>query len=124
MKYSLPLSPAVPRKPLYWENILALAVTHFLGIAAVFYCTLVAFSWWTAGLGLLWLLLCMVSTTGGYHRLFAHRTYRGAAPLRLFYLFFGSASGQAPVVNWASDHRHHHAETDTKEDPYNIEKGF
>jgi stearoyl-CoA desaturase (delta-9 desaturase) len=124
MKVPLPPSPAIPRKTLYWENILALAVTHVLGISAILYCSLVAFSWWTVGLGVAWLLLCMLSTTGGYHRLFAHRTYRGAGPLRLFYLLFGAASGQAPVVNWASDHRLHHAQTDTNEDPYNIRKGF
>ena len=124
MKVVLPRSPEGPRRALYWENILALVFTHLLGIAAILYSLLVAFSGWTAGLGLLWFLLCMLSTTGGYHRLFAHRTYQGAAPLRLFYLLFGAASGQAPVVNWASDHRLHHARTDTEDDPYNIGKGF
>ncbi len=121
-----PLLPPlkIPRKVLYWENILALAITHALGISAILYCSLVSFSWWTVGLAAVWLLLCMVSTTGGYHRLFAHRTYRGAGPLRLFYLLFGAASGQASVINWASDHRLHHARTDTPEDPYNIRKGF
>lgn len=114
---------AAPRA-VYWENILALAVTHLLGIAAVLYCALVAFSWWTVGLGALWFLLCMLSTTGGYHRLFAHRTYRASAPLRLFYLLFGAASGQASAATWASDHRTHHAATDGEDDPYNIRKGF
>ena len=33
-----------------------------------------------------------LSITGGYHRLFAHRTYGCAWPLRLFYLLFGAAS--------------------------------
>lgn len=115
---------AAPQKAFYWENILALVGTHLLGLAAVAYCIVVQFSWLTAGLGLLWLTLCMLSTTGGYHRLFAHRTYRGAAPLRLFYLLFGAAGGQASVLNWASDHRTHHARTDTDEDPYNIGRGF
>jgi stearoyl-CoA desaturase (delta-9 desaturase) len=116
--------PAALKSAFYWENILALVVTHLAGLAAIAYLSFVACSGWTLGLGLLWLSLCMLSTTGGYHRLFAHRTYRGAAPVRLFYLLFGAAGGQASVVNWASDHRSHHARTDTEEDPYNIRRGF
>ena len=115
---------ATSKKAFYWENVLALAATHFLGLGAIAYCAFVAFSWWTVGLALLWFVLCMLSTTGGYHRLFAHRTYRGAASLRLFYLLFGAASGQASVLKWASDHRTHHARTDGEEDPYNIRRGF
>jgi stearoyl-CoA desaturase (delta-9 desaturase) len=76
------------------------------------------------GLAAIWFLLCMFSTTGGYHRLFAHRTYHGSAPLRLFYLLFGAASGQASAATWSADHRTHHANTDEDLDPYNIKKGF
>lgn len=108
----------------YWENILFLAGTHLAGLAGLAYLIFVAFSWTTVGLAALWFVLCMLSTTGGYHRLFAHRTYRGAASLRLFYLLFGAASGQASALNWASDHRAHHARTDTEDDPYNIRRGF
>lgn len=66
----------------------------------------------------------MLATTGGYHRLFAHRAYRASWPVRLFYLLFGAASGQASVLRWASDHRLHHARVDTDRDPYSIRKGF
>lgn len=113
-----------PKPSFYWENILALVVTHVLGLAAIAYLAVVACSPWTLALGTLWFLLCMLSTTGGYHRLFAHRTYRGAASLRLFYLLFGAASGQASAVTWASDHRTHHARTDSDDDPYSIQRGF
>ncbi|MGY8729145.1 MAG: acyl-CoA desaturase, partial [Candidatus Poseidoniales archaeon] len=30
-----------------------------------------------------------LSITAGYHRLFSHRTHKGAWPLRLFYALFG-----------------------------------
>jgi stearoyl-CoA desaturase (delta-9 desaturase) len=108
----------------YWENILFLAVTHLAGIAGIVYATAVHPSVWTLGLAALWMALCMLSTTGGYHRLFAHRAYRAASPLRLFYLLFGAASFQGPALRWASDHRVHHALTDEEEDPHNIRKGF
>lgn len=111
------------RPALYWENILFLAVTHAAGAAGVVYAAVV-FSWCTLGLAAFWLSLCMVSTTGGYHRLFAHRTYRAAPAIRLFYLLFGAASFQGPALRWAADHRLHHARADMEEDPHNIRKGF
>ena len=116
--------PAVERPPLYWENILFLALTHVAGAAGLAYAVGVHFSGWTTGLAVLWLALCMVSTTGGYHRLFAHRTYRACSAIRLLYLLFGAASFQGPALRWASDHRLHHARTDLDEDPHNIRKGF
>ncbi len=115
---------ALPRRALYWENIIALGMTHLFGLAGVGYLIFVRCSLWTIGLAAAWLFLCMLATTGGYHRLFAHKTYRGSWPLRCFYLLFGAASGQASVLNWASDHRVHHARTDTPDDPYDINGGF
>ncbi len=99
-------------------------MTHLFGLAGIAYLIFVRFSWWTLGLAVVWFFLCMLATTAGYHRLFAHKTYKGTAPLRLFYLLFGAASGQASILNWASDHRAHHARTDTAEDPYDISRGF
>ncbi len=112
------------RRPLYWENIIALVMTHLFGLVGIAYLIFVRFSWLTIGLGTLWFFLCMLSTTAGYHRLFAHKAYKGTPPLRAFYLLFGAASGQASILNWASDHRAHHAWVDTDEDPYDITKGF
>jgi len=109
---------------IYWENILVLVLTHLLGLAGVAYAAFVHFSWWTVGLAFLWLILCGLSTTGGYHRLFAHRTYHAARSVRLFYLLFGAASGQGSALRWSADHRVHHAHTDEDQDPHNIRKGF
>jgi len=115
---------ASARHPLYWENIGFLVLTHLAGVFGVLYLGLIHFSAWSLGLGLLWLGLCMLSTTGGYHRLFSHRSYQGAWPLRVFYLLFGAASFQSSALRWASDHRAHHAHTDEADDPYNITRGF
>jgi len=115
----------VPSRPgLYWENILVLLVVHGAAAGALLYSIQGRAAGPTYGLALLWLVLCVLSTTGGYHRLFTHRAYRAAKGVRLFYLLFGSASGQGPVLKWASDHRAHHAHTDEDQDPYNIKKGF
>jgi stearoyl-CoA desaturase (delta-9 desaturase) len=71
----------------------------------------------------LWLAVG-ISVTGGYHRLFAHRTYRAAWPVRLMYLVFGAGAIENSALNWAADHRVHHCEVDQERDPYNISKGF
>lgn len=107
-----------------WVNVSFLAVAHLLALAAIFYVTIVYCSWWTIGFGALWGIFCGLSITGGYHRLFAHGAYRAALPLRVFYLLFGAASVQNSALKWASDHRAHHAHTDSDRDPYDIRRGF
>lgn len=106
-----------------WVNLTVIAFVHVMaGFGAVYLAT--HFSWPTFALGLAWYLACGLSISGGYHRLFAHPTYRAAWPLRLFYLLFGAASVQNSAMKWSSDHRRHHAHTDDESDPYNIRKGF
>ncbi len=85
----------------------------------------------THGLGLpetltfvtIWLAVGL-SITGGYHRLFSHKTYQAAWPVRLFYLIFGAGALENSVLAWCADHRIHHAHVDEERDPYNITKGF
>jgi stearoyl-CoA desaturase (delta-9 desaturase) len=112
-----------PGPRLSWRNILVIAAVHACGAAAVVH-AVGNFSWWTVGLALLWLLLCSLSISGGYHRLFSHPTYRAAWPVRLFYVLFGAASVQNAALKWAADHRIHHAKTDHDGDPYNARRGF
>ena len=112
------------RTRLNWTNFLFLTAAHLLAVVAIVYMAFVHFSWWTVGLGLTWGLLCTLSISGGYHRLFAHVAYKAAWPLRAFYLAFGAASVQNSALSWAADHRVHHSHTDSDQDPYNIRRGF
>src|SRR5262245_50270448 len=107
-----------------WTNIVFLVVGHLLAIAAVLWLALEKISPWTIGLGFLWFALCGVAITGGYHRLFAHPTYKAHPALRFFYLVFGAAAVQNSALKWSADHRIHHGKTDRDEDPYNISRGF
>jgi len=116
--------PAQERLAPCWKAILVLGFGHLVAAFAVVYLVRIRFSWWTVGLGGLWLLLCGLAITGGYHRLFAHPTYRASWPVRLFHLCFGAAGVQNTALKWAADHREHHAETDGDEDPYNARRGF
>lgn len=65
-----------------------------------------------------------LSITAGYHRFYAHRTYRTNSFVEGVLLFFGSLAIQGSALRWSFDHRLHHAHVDTDEDPYSINKGF
>ena len=65
-----------------------------------------------------------MSITGGYHRLFSHRSYQANPLVKLFYLIFGAAAGENSVLEWAADHRIHHQNVDSDNDPYDISQGF
>jgi stearoyl-CoA desaturase (Delta-9 desaturase) len=66
-----------------------------------------------------------ISITGGYHRLWAHRTYEAHPLLRIFFLIFGTMALQNSVFVWCSGHRRHHLYVDDNDrDPYSIRLGF
>ena len=121
MKSAAANSPAEPR--LDWANLLFLTVAHGAAGAGIWW-AVSHFNPWTMGLAFVWLVLCSLSITAGYHRLFAHRTYEAAVWLRLLALLFGAASVQNSALRWVHEHRMHHAQVDRDEDPYNIRRGF
>ncbi len=114
------------RTPRSWLNTLFLLGT--LGMA------LILVPWKLATQGLRWsevaVFLFLYIATGlaitvGYHRLFSHRAYHAAWPMRLALLLFGAAAFQNSAIAWCSDHRHHHRFVDdTEKDPYPVKRGF
>jgi stearoyl-CoA desaturase (delta-9 desaturase) len=62
--------------------------------------------------------------TGGYHRLFAHRSFAAPWPVRLVFLLAGGAGIEESAWSWCRDHRRHHRYVDREGDPYNISRGF
>lgn len=65
-----------------------------------------------------------MSITVGYHRLFAHSTFKANPVIEFILLFFGAAAFEQTALRWASQHRDHHRYVDTDQDPYSIKKGF
>lgn len=66
-----------------------------------------------------------MSIAVGYHRLFSHRAFQAAWPVRLALLLLGAAAFQNSALAWSSDHRHHHRFVDDPaRDPYPVKKGF
>jgi len=83
------------------------------------------------GVSLSEILLCLffvvatgLSITVGYHRLYAHSSFRANRFVRFLVLFFGAAAFEQSTLTWSSGHRDHHRYVDTELDPYSIKKGF
>lgn len=114
-----------PRFQYLWVGITFFIVIHLIGlIGTPLYIWLhgVSRPEWT--LFFAYLLPTSVAITVGYHRLFAHITYKTNALIRFFLLYFGASTFEESALKWASQHRQHHQFTDTDRDPYNIKKGF
>jgi stearoyl-CoA desaturase (delta-9 desaturase) len=81
-----------------------------------------AFQWLWA---LAFLYLNGLSITGGYHRLWAHRTFEASPALKWFFALWGAGALQNSILIWASDHRRHHRHVDDNEkDPYSAGRGL
>jgi len=62
--------------------------------------------------------------TVGVHRLWSHRSYEAAYPLRLVLMLCNSIANQGSIFHWARDHRVHHKFSETDADPHNATRGF
>jgi stearoyl-CoA desaturase (delta-9 desaturase) len=107
-----------------WVNTVTLTLSHLLAVGAIVYLAVVECSLWTIGLGVVWFACSGFAITGGYHRLFSHRSYQAHGLVRSFFLLFGAAAVQNSALRWSADHRRHHAQTDRDNDPYNAQRGF
>ena len=58
----------------------------------------------------------MFAITAGFHRLFAHRTYRTGRVFQFLMAFVGTASYQKGPLWWAAHHRSHHLNADKESD--------
>ena len=115
----------VSKKELIWINIIFFAVTTLVGVIGAPVYMLrrgVAPSEWM--LFLFYIIATGMSITVGYHRLFAHRTFKANPLVDFLVLFFGAAAFEQSALKWASQHRDHHRFVDTERDPYSIKKGF
>lgn len=108
-----------------WPVILFVTLSPLAGIAGT--------AWWLASgrfhpatvlLAVAMAIITGLGVTAGYHRLYAHRSYRARWPVRLAYLLAGSAALEESALRWSHDHRRHHRYVDQEGDPYSIVHGF
>jgi stearoyl-CoA desaturase (delta-9 desaturase) len=60
----------------------------------------------------------MFFITGGYHRYFAHKTYKTSRFFQFIIAFMAQTSVQKGALWWAAHHRDHHKLSDTPADPH------
>lgn len=115
----------IPFQRINWTTSTFLIGTFALAVTAVpLYLWYFGFDWFQLALFSTSLIASGLSITLGYHRLFAHISFRAKWPVRLFVVIFGAAAFENSVLMWASEHRRHHKHVDHDEDPYDISKGF
>ncbi len=116
------LTPQGRRTPAHWAGRLtavAFVAIHVAPLAL----------WWT-GVTLADIVVCvalyaarMFFITAGYHRYFAHRTYKLGRVMQFIMAWGGSLAAQKGVLWWASTHRHHHKHSDLDQDAHSPRHG-
>ena len=112
---------ATPRPRIRFAAAFGFGLVHAaaLGILAL------DFSWEGVALCLGSYYLRMFAITAGFHRYFAHRTYRMNRFWQFVMAFVGQTAAQKGVLWWAAHHRHHHRFSDQPEDIHSpVQKGF
>ena len=114
------------KPPLEWINVSVFAGLPLLAIVLLpvwgVHAGYDSFQWLWA---LAFLYLNGLSITGGYHRLWAHKTYQAHPALKWFYALWGAGALQNSILIWASDHRRHHRHVDDNDlDPYSAGRGL
>jgi stearoyl-CoA desaturase (delta-9 desaturase) len=109
---------------LHYTNIFYITSHHILALYALYFLPSI-FSYRLLGeLFLATQLTGMLGITAGAHRLWSHKSFQAAWPVRLVFMLANSAAHQGSIYHWVKDHRMHHRHTDTDLDPHSIEYGF
>lgn len=105
----------------------ALRVLPFWSVHVAAVAGVIALGWSWAGLGLAVALyyVRMFFLAGGWHRYFAHRSYRTSRPFQLVLAVGGTLCVQKGVLWWAANHRIHHKYADESGDLHSpVQGGF
>lgn len=92
------------------------SIWFFLVHGAVLGVFFVPFSWSMVWLCLALFWIRMFGITAGYHRYFAHRSFKTSRAFQFVLAVLGATSVQKGVLWWAGHHRHHHRYSDQDED--------
>jgi stearoyl-CoA desaturase (Delta-9 desaturase) len=109
-----------PDERVNWLGSLPFFAMHLLPLGALF--TGVP---WVA-----WIIMAVLYfgrmwfVTAGYHRYFAHRTYKMSRVMQFIMALGASTAVQKGPIWWAAHHRHHHKHSDQNEDIHSPKRGF
>lgn len=117
-------SASAPRR-INWVNFVFFTSVPLAALIGVLtYFAKNEFSWGPIVLFFITFVISNMSITCGYHRYFSHRSYDTNKLIEWMYVFFGAGAFQGSIIRWCTDHRRHHRDVDTDNDPYSINKGF
>ena len=89
---------------------------------ALFLVFAVPLSWKVGALAIGGYVLRMWAVTAGYHRYFAHRSYKTGRAFQFVLAVLGATTMQNGPIWWASVHRRHHKDSDGPGDPHSPAK--
>ena len=117
----MPRSTVIPDdERINWRSSLPFLLFHLVPLAAL-----------VTGVTRRAIVLCvvlyavrMLFITAGYHRYFAHRSFRAGRVVQFVLALGGTTAAQKGPLWWAGHHRTHHRFTDTEGDVHSPMKGF
>jgi len=113
-------APALTGK-ISWNAIAVFILLHLACLAAFF----TEISWYVLILCGASYLVQMIGITVGYHRLFAHRSFKTSRPVQFLLACLGCSASQSGPSWWVARHRHHHRVSDTEADIHSpVAHGF
>ncbi len=92
-------------------------LVHVLAVVGVY---LLGWSWRGFALAMALYYVRMFFVTAGYHRYFAHRTYKTSRVFQFLLAFFAQSSTQKGALWWAAHHRIHHKMSDKPGDIHSM----
>ncbi|KZL64756.1 acyl-CoA desaturase, partial [Colletotrichum tofieldiae] len=116
-----PVTLANWHKHVNWLNTTFILIVPLVGFICSYWIPL---TWKTAVFAVIYYFNTGLGITAGYHRLWAHRSYKASLPLRIYLAAVGAGAVEGSIRWWSHGHRAHHRYTDTDKDPYSVRKGL
>jgi len=107
---------------IHWPYVIPFALVHLVAIAGVWW---VGVSWKGLALCAVMYYVRMFGLAVGYHRYFAHRTFRTSRVTQFLLAVLATTAAQKGPLWWAGHHRNHHRHSDTELDVHSpSQRGF
>ena len=107
---------------IHWPYVVPFALVHVVAIAGVLW---ISVSWRALVLCAGMYYVRMFGLAVGYHRYFAHRTFRTSRVGQFLLALLASTAAQKGPLWWAGHHRNHHRHSDTEFDVHSpSQRGF
>ena len=102
-----------PHRPIAWVASIPYFTVHLVALVSLFY---VDYSWKLFLICMASYFLRMFGITAGYHRYFAHRSYKLNRFWQFWMAVLAQSAMQRGVLWWAGYHREHHKHSDQEDD--------